>query len=194
MTGRIVSTCIYAEQVYGFAVGALSAPEAVHFASHLAECASCRADVEALRPVMASFLDWPSDVLRPSASLWKRLAERIGGEGDEAEVHSATRIPVAKRLEWKEVAPGISCKLLATDPASDRVSMLVRLAPGVSYPPHRHAGVEELHLLHGELIIDDRKLYPGDYNRAEAGTADLRVWSETGCTCVLITSTNDELR
>ena len=29
--------------------------------------------------------------------------------------------------------------------------MLVRLAPGTDYPPHRHAGVEELHLLDGEI-------------------------------------------
>ena len=95
--------------------------------------------------------------------------------------------------EWQEVAPGISCKLLATDADTDRVSMLVRLAPGTDYPSHTHAGVEELHLLHGELWIDDRKLYPGDYNRAEPGTADKRVWSETGCTCVLMTSTRDAL-
>jgi anti-sigma factor ChrR (cupin superfamily) len=93
--------------------------------------------------------------------------------------------------EWIEAAPGISCKLLATDTEKNRVSMLVRLAPGTEYPPHRHAGVEELHLLHGELMIGDRKLYPGDYNRAEAGTVDHRVWSETGCTCVLITSYRD---
>jgi anti-sigma factor ChrR (cupin superfamily) len=74
------------------------------------------------------------------------------------------------------------------------VSMLVRLAPGAEYPPHGHAGIEELHLLDGELWIDERKLYPGDYNRAEPGTSDKRVWSETGCTCVLITSTKDMLR
>jgi len=41
--------------------------------------------------------------------------------------------------------------------------------------PHRHADVEELHLLQGELMIGDRKVYPGDYNRAEAGTIDHRV-------------------
>ena len=75
-----------------------------------------------------------------------------------------------------------------------RISMVVRLAPGAEYPPHEHAGVEELHLLDGELWIDERKLYPGDYNRADPGTADKRVWSETGCTCVLITSTRDMLR
>jgi anti-sigma factor ChrR (cupin superfamily) len=92
------------------------------------------------------------------------------------------------------VAPGISCNLLATDAEKDRVSMLVRLAPGAAYPPHRHSGVEELYLLDGKLMIDDKTLYPGDYNRAEPGTGDQHVWSDTGCTCVLLTSTRDVLR
>src|SRR5690606_26229509 len=96
--------------------------------------------------------------------------------------------------EWEQVAPGIECKLLATDTERRRVSMLVRLAPDASYPPHTHAGVEELHLLDGELWIDDRKLRPGDYNYGAPGASDQRVWSETGCTCVLITSTEDTLR
>jgi anti-sigma factor ChrR (cupin superfamily) len=98
-----------------------------------------------------------------------------------------------KEPDWDEVAPGIFCKLLATDGERHRVSMLVRLLPGVAYPPHIHADFEELHLLDGELWIDDRKLYPGDYNRAQAPTGDQRVWSETGCTCVLVTSTRDRL-
>jgi len=91
------------------------------------------------------------------------------------------------------VAPAIACKLLATDMEKHMVSMLVRLAPGGEYPAHTHAGLEELHLLYGELWIDERKLHPGDYNRAEPGTSDQRVWSETGCTCVLMTSTRDTL-
>jgi anti-sigma factor ChrR (cupin superfamily) len=140
---------------------------------------------------MASFVDWPSDVLRPSPALWDRLSERIGN-ADGSSI-AAARVPASQRFEWTEVASGISCKLLATDLANDRVSMLVRLAPGTDYPPHRHGGTEELHLLHGELMIDDRKLYPGEYNRAEAGTSDKRVWSETGCTCVLITAPSDQL-
>jgi anti-sigma factor ChrR (cupin superfamily) len=89
------------------------------------------------------------------------------------------------------VAPGISCKVLARDTGTDLVTLLVRLAPGTDYPPHRHGDREELHLLDGELIVNDRKLYPGDYLRAEAGTTDHRVWSETGCTCVLVTSSRD---
>src|SRR6185295_10478979 len=98
-----------------------------------------------------------------------------------------------KEPEWEEAAPGISVKMLATDAERNRVTMLVKLAPGTDYPPHVHAGVEELHLLDGELWIDERKLHPGDYNRGEPGTSDSRVWSETGCTCVLMTSTRDTL-
>ncbi|RXH42717.1 hypothetical protein XH94_01035 [Bradyrhizobium zhanjiangense] len=96
--------------------------------------------------------------------------------------------------EWEQVAAGIECKLLATDIERHRVSMLVRLAPGASYPAHTHAGAEELHLLDGELWIDERKLSPGDYNYGAPGASDQRVWSETGCTCVLVTSTKDMLR
>lgn len=129
-----------------------------------------------------------ADTLRPPEALWIQLAERIAAQMDDESISAA---PQWTEPEWEEVAPGISCKLLATDPEQHRVSMLVRLGPGVDYPPHTHAGVEELHLLHGELLIDDRKLYPGDYNRAEPSTADKRVWSETGCMCVLITSTED---
>lgn len=100
---------------------------------------------------------------------------------------------IANESGLNEPGPGISCKVLATDLERNRLSMFVRLAPGGEYPPHTHAGLEQLYLLLGELWIDDRKLYPGDYNRAEAGTADKRVWSETGCTCLLVTSSSDIL-
>ncbi len=132
------------------------------------------------------------DVLHPSASLQARLAGRIAAETGGKPVLPAA--PQWQEPEWEEVAPGIFCKLLANDQEKHVVSMLVRLLPGVEYPPHTHAGLEELWLLDGELWIDERKLYPGDYNRAEAPTGDKRVWSETGCTCVLITSTRDILR
>jgi anti-sigma factor ChrR (cupin superfamily) len=182
----------YTERVFLYVLQALPAGEAAVVGAHIAGCAECRQEMETLRPVINSFVSWPTDVLRPSASLWERLAQRIAAEtGGEPAAPAPQRREAEP--EWKEAAPGISCKLLATDTERTRVSMLVRLAPGTAYPPHRHAGLEELHLLQGELIIGDRTLYAGDYNRAEAGTIDHRVWSETGCTCVLITSFQDAL-
>jgi hypothetical protein len=175
-----------------YALRALPASEMADAEARIAACADCRGELEALRPVIGAFAAWPVDVLRPPASLWDRLAGRITSESGGEPMP----LPAEQRDEpaWEAVAPGISVNLLATDAGTDRISMLVRLAPGAAYPPHRHAGVEELYLLHGELLIDGRRLQPGDYHRAEAGTGDQRVWSETGCTCVLLTSLRDVLR
>jgi len=172
-------------------VQALPASEAIAIEAHISSCSTCRHELEALRPVVDSLVAWPRDVLRPSVALQARLARRIAADtGAEA----APSPREWSDPDWEEVAPGIFCKLLATDTEKHRVSMLVRLLPGIEYPPHTHAEFEELHLLDGELWIDDRKLHPGDYHKAAAPTGDTRVWSETGCTCVLMTSTQDILR
>ena len=184
----------HSELLFAYVLEVLPSSDVPAVEANLSACADCRHEMEALRPIVDSFVSWPTDVLRPSASLWGRLARRIAAETGEDPVWEVHASPRWAEPEWEEVAPGISCKLLATDTERNRVSMLVRLAPGVAYPPHRHAGVEELHLLHGELVIDDTLLHPGDDYRAEPGSSDRRVWSETGCTCVLVTSLRDELR
>lgn len=184
--------CDRMEDVAVYALGALPAGEAADVEAHVAGCAACREELARLQELVGGFAAWPTDVVRPSSSLSARLAQRIAEEtGGEPVVPppSGWREPA-----WEQVAPGISCKILAHDDEHDRVTMLVRLEPGASYPPHTHAGVEELHLLDGELWIDDRLLYAGDYNYGEPGHSDQRVYSETGCTCVLITSPSDVLK
>ena len=184
--------CEWSEVTCAYALQALAVSEVAAAEAHIASCPHCRRELERLRPVVDRFVTWPTDVLRPTTSLRARLARRIAEETGEQPV--LPPVPRWSEPEWEQVAPGIECKLLATDAERQRVSMLVRLAPGARYPAHRHAGVEELHLLDGELWIDDRKLFAGDYNYGAPGARDERVWSETGCTCVLVTSTKDTLR
>ena len=184
--------CEQSEMTCAYAAQALAASEIAAAEAHIATCPDCHRELESLRPVVNRFVSWPTDVLRPTTSLQGRLALRIAEETGKQPV-----LPPARQWsepEWEQVAPGIECKLLGTDTERHRISMLVRLSPGASYPAHIHAGVEELHLLDGELWIDERKLVPGDYNHAPPGTGDKLVWSETGCTCVLVTSTKDILR
>ena len=184
--------CPRAELPYACVLQAVPARELAAAEAHIAACPDCRRELASLRPVVDRFVAWPTDLLRPSAPLQARLAHRIAEETGRPPVR-----PAARRWsepDWEQVAPGIDCKLLATDADRQRVSMLVRLAPDATYPAHIHAGAEELHLLDGELWIDDRKLVPGDYNHAAPGTGDNRVWSETGCTCLLVTSSQDILR
>lgn len=181
---HLESVCLYALQT-------LPAGEVPVVEAQIAACAECREELRTLGPVVDALVGWPTDVLRPPTPLWDRLARRISAETGHPPIAAPPRPP---EPEWEEAAPGISCKLLATDTEKGRVSMLVRLAPGAEYPPHIHAGVEELHMLDGELLVNDKKLHAGDYLRSEPGTADHRVWSETGCTCVLLTSSRDVLR
>jgi anti-sigma factor ChrR (cupin superfamily) len=185
--------CEHSEATCAYALQALPPGELAAAEAHIAACPDCRRELDSLRPVVDTFVSWPTDMLRPTASLAVRLAGRIAEETGKEPVlpPPPSRWP---EPEWQQVAAGIECKLLATDAQRRRVSMLVRLAPGASYPAHTHAGVEELHLLDGELWIDGRKLVPGDYNHGAPGAGDERVWSETGCTCLLVTSTDDVLR
>ncbi|HEX2114620.1 MAG TPA: zf-HC2 domain-containing protein, partial [Alphaproteobacteria bacterium] len=128
-------TCAYAAQA--LAPGEVAAAE-----THIASCPDCRRELDGLRPIVERFVSWPTDVLRPPTSLQERLALRIAEETGKQPVPPPAR--QWTEPEWEQVAPGIECKLLATDIERDRVSMLVRLAPGASYPTHTHAGVEEL--------------------------------------------------
>jgi anti-sigma factor RsiW len=184
--------CEGAEPARAYALQLVPASEALAVEAHIAGCEACQRELESLRPVVDQLAAWPTDVLRPTVWLQGRLALRIAEDAGKP-----VEPPAAQQWAepvWETVAPGIECKLLATDAERHRVSMLVRLAVGASYPAHTHADVEELHLLDGELWIDERKLLPGDYNFGAPGASDEHVWSETGCTCVLVTSTSDVLR
>lgn len=177
--------------VFLFASQSLSPREMASVEAQIMSCEDCQQELETLRPIIRSFVGWSTDVLRPAESLWGRLAKRIATEAGTEPFAPPLEAPA--KPEWEEAAPGIHVKILARNAGIDSVSMLVRLDPGTDYPAHRHAGIEELHLLHGILKVDDRTLYPGDFIHAEAGTVDHRVWSETGCTCFLMTSTEDAL-
>ena len=148
----------HTESVFLYALQALPSSEVPVVEAHLSACPDCRREMETLRPILGAFVAWPTDVLRPSVSLWERLTRRIALETGQEPV-----VPAPERQaeqDWEEAAPGLSYRLLAADTENDRVSLLVRLAPGAAYPPHRHAGVEELYLLHGELMIDDKSRRP----------------------------------
>jgi quercetin dioxygenase-like cupin family protein len=177
--------------VFLFALHALPAHEIASVEAQISSCKDCQQEIATVRPIVRSFVGWSTDVLRPAESLWDRLAKRIASE--TATPSFVPPLEVAVKPEWEEAAPGVHVKILARNAETDSVSMLVRLDPGTDYPGHKHAEIEELHLLHGILHVDDRTLYAGDFIHSEAGSVDHRVWSETGCTCFLVTSTKDSL-
>lgn len=94
---------------------------------------------------------------------------------------------------WRELAPGVTAKVLSFDTVSRRATTLLRIAPGISYAPHRHTELEELLVLEGGCRIAGREMTVGDYHRAEAGTEHHDTSSDDGCLLLIISSPQNEM-
>ena len=143
-SGKAMSTsqsdrCGQSELTCAYAAQALAASDIAAAEAHIASCPDCRRELEILRPVFDRFVSWPTDVLRPTTSLQERLAQRIAEETGQAAGVAADAALVASRTgnRWR---PGSNASCWRPTAGRHRVSMLVRLAPGASYPAHTHAG------------------------------------------------------
>ena len=92
------------------------------------------------------------------------------------------------------MAPGIHRKLLFLDQERDYATSLLRVDAGTHYPSHRHADVEEILVLEGDLHLHGVVMGAGDYCRAEPESIHLETYSETGCLLLQLTSLRDEVR
>src|SRR5258706_5422896 len=72
--------CDQAELVSAYALHALPSSDVAAVEAHLSSCPQCRRELDMLRPLIDSFVSWPTDLLRPAASLQERLARRIAAE------------------------------------------------------------------------------------------------------------------
>jgi hypothetical protein len=124
--------CEHGDRVAIYALGALPKNVASQMKAHLPGCKDCQHELEQLLPVVNWMIDWPIDDIKPAAATLKAVEKRISSEVGR-EVVLRTGRAIGDR-DWKQVSPGIWCKLLAMDEEHERVSMLVRLAPGVVYP------------------------------------------------------------
>jgi anti-sigma factor ChrR (cupin superfamily) len=203
-----------AERVSTWVFGSMTAGEQSSFEAHLEACAVCRNEALTLRKALAGFetLVPPVD---PPEEMRARLLERIRRTPRNAAGDAAVRQPVQVWKQWAADSKsaedgffvqradetgweatgvdGVEVRKLFVDAANDRASMLVRMAPGTSYPSHRHANVEECLVLEGVLNVGTLRLNPGDYQRAAGGSAHVVQSTDTGCTLFIVSSLHDEL-
>lgn len=98
----------------------------------------------------------------------------------------------SQQLKWQpHTTPGVFIALLHRDMILRQVVGILRADPGVRYPLHRHADVEELYMLSGDLIIGDQIYGEGDYIRSAPGSMHAP-YTETGCQFFFRTSMDDE--
>jgi len=205
--------CRWQESLAVYALGSLAQTEVPGLIEHLATgCPFCAAEQARLGETL-SIMDVcqaqdAASAPTPSASIRARLLETV-----------ATRAPRTLERSWQHLknAPGqgfgkglftvpstsegfertdfdgIEVKPLYVDVASRRVTMLVKMAPGTSYPAHRHATSEECFVVSGDIQVGDRTLRSGDYQVAAQGSKHGVQRTEKGCVLFIVSSQDDEL-
>lgn len=185
-----------------FALDALPPDEARAMEAHLAHCDACRIEVEALRATVAAIGSVIPGV-RPDPSLRGRVLDRARGARPSAQpwkdwpsdLSGASEfLARASDAAWEPTGfAGIETRRLFVDPATDRVTLLIRMAPGSTYPCHRHAGPEECLVLEGDLLAGSTPMKAGDYRRAEAGSIDGVQSTRDGCVLLIVSSLRDQI-
>jgi quercetin dioxygenase-like cupin family protein len=87
---------------------------------------------------------------------------------------------------WTDLGHGTRVKRLAHDSMHRVEISIVRMEAGATFPPHRHAGAEELLVLEGDCTCQGRRLGPGDYTRSAAGTEHQENRSENGAKVIMV--------
>ena len=177
-----------------YAFGALSADDARAFADAVAvDDPVARRELDDFRSVVAQ-LAYAAPMRHAAPSLRARLLERIAAEEVPVREAGGIRFVRGAQLGWEPGSvPGVEVKRLSADAARRRVTLLVRMAPDAVYPAHRHADVEELYLLEGDVLVNGVLMRAGDYCRAGEATVHDTIRTPTGCVFIVTASARDEV-
>ena len=181
-----------------YALGALPKEEAALFEKRLnAGCPVCLTEAQGSAQAAAALILSAPEV-QPPPGLRARLLDRIGAPAATAAPKSepAQTVPAgqtkmgegilvrADDTDWKQSPmPGVEIRNLYR-----KKTMLVRMAPKSSLPPHDHGEAEQCLVLEGSITSDGVTARAGDFTYMPAGSKHQPLYSEEGC-LLLITYT-----
>ena len=149
---------------------------------------------------IAADLGLAAPPVAPPPRVRERLVELVSREAQQpwrqwqGEAGPAVQVVRGDEGPWLPAgAAGVSTRRLFVDAAADRVTMLIRMAPGSSYPRHRHGGAEECFVLEGDLHVGGTVMRAGDYQRADASTVHEVQSTDRGCLLLIHSSQHDEI-
>jgi anti-sigma factor ChrR (cupin superfamily) len=183
-----------------YVLGALTATERDAFESELRAKVELRALVHSLqRTTGLMAIASPSQPL--PVGLRDKVLRRIEREESAAKSQSKPPIPFGFKFRdadekegWKQLpVPGAWIKLLSIERERGYAVLLGKLEPGVRYPAHTNISAEDLYILTGDLHVSGRRLGPGDFHHADAGSEHDVNYSVEGCTLLSVLAADHPL-
>jgi quercetin dioxygenase-like cupin family protein len=114
-----------------------------------------------------------------------------------ADVRAAETVP-GFAIRWSpdddwvpHPVPGIRMKVLSINRRNGYATLLLDVAPGTRFPAHHHDGDEECYVLSGSVHTLGRRLGPGDFLHADAGTDHGELWTDEGARVLLVVPPED---
>ena len=141
------------------------------------------------------------DVVEFDDLIARALAESVSGPAPGAHVKSlimarlseASAVPSGFSLQLADdegwlpyPISGIRMRVLAMNRRTGYATLLLDVAPGVRFPPHHHGSDEECYVISGDVHTLGRRLGPGDFLHADAGTFHPEMWTENGARVLLV--------
>lgn len=181
------------ERLAAYAAGALSPPEAVVVAAHLALRPANDAWVRRLQTVGGAFLEETVPIAVSDDALAHALA-RIETDAGEAiappPLNDMLELPQPLRRyalgPWRWIGPGVRARdVHAPRDGACRV-ILLKIDPGRETPRHTHVGVELTCVLTGAYATETERFAVGDLEEADPAVLHQpRVVSDCPCLCVV---------
>jgi quercetin dioxygenase-like cupin family protein len=125
------------------------------------------------------------------------LAKELSHEGPGEQTKSAEKNFLnvfANEGEWlKHPVAGVEVKQLSLNQERGYATLLMRVAAGTRYPQHHHSGPEECYVLQGDVHVGGHVFGQGDFHHADAGSDHGELFTESGCTLLLVVAASDYL-
>ncbi len=186
-----------------YALDLLDLEERLWVEAQVLKCPDLAAELADYHTAVGS-LAYSAPPVPMAMDLKDRLFDRIASPAVDSIANAPPEIPTAEPLSSEMVAirsedlkwqphrtPGVEVALLFLDRVQRMRSLLVKAAAGVTYPLHRHQGIEEIYMLEGELIINDRVYLAGDYIRSYPHSIHAPS-TNTGCMFLIRACIDDE--
>lgn len=121
-------------------------------------------------------LGLPTDSPAPTG-LWAKLDAQIDALTPP---HHGILTVRADDGAWEDIYPGVTKRQLYADPHQGWRAVMIRMAPGATYPAHAHPGVEECLVLEGEFESGDVTVRQGDFHLAFPDRDHPEIFSQSG--------------